>query len=1238
MLVLSRATGWATITTFNVSGNQTWTCPAGVTTVTVECWGGGGGGGGCGANYTLAGGGAGGSYVRYTMTVTPSTVYQLTVGAAGSAGSSSGGNGGTGGSSYFGNTTAGISSGASVLAVGGPGGSGNSTSGGATGTRIGGAAGGTATTSGNLPSSGAAANTAGTSGGTSIGGTSTQSSSGAGGAGAGSTGSAGGGAGGTVQASSNNNGKTGTAPGGGGSGGYQLTTAGITGGVGGAGQVAITYAQTYTWISGSAWLTAGNWNPSSGPPTNIDTAIFDGTSSSSPGIAMSTAGGAYSVGEIQLTGGANRTINNSSTTTAGTLTVNGINNVALQNSSTFILTFANGSSQNMPVAFGNSGESVDITSSGGITISSVITGGNGFTKTGSGSGILTLSGANTYSGDTTISGGTLALLGSSTIPATSVSLTVAGGAIFDVSATAGFTMDSAQTLKASGNGSTGTIKTTSTSGLTLGTTSGLQFTAYDGSTPPLTLSGNGMLTLQTGNPVTVTVNGSALGAGDYKLIAKGASGTVSGTPSSVMINGTGGLAANTVASLMIVAGELYLHVASTAGCTSAPNTPGTITQANPSGSTVCSSSSGVTYTIAPVSGATDYTWTVPSGGIIQGTATGPSITVNYSGATSGNVTVTANNACGNSSAATFAVTVDSSAPATPGTITQTGGATSTSVCANSAGITYSIAVVSGATSYTWTVPTGASITAGQGTTSITVNWGTAASGNVTVTADDPCGSSSAATLAVTVNPTAVSVTVSANPGTTICAGTPVTFTATPVNGGSTPSYQWKKNGSNVGTDSASYTDAGLVNSDQIQVTLTSSATCAAGPANSSTITMTVNTYGVIVISQNFGTTINAAPPTGWSVAGSPTWTIDTGSASSGYGGASGGANAEALGTVATDATIVTPIIDFSGLANGVLTFGVRGTATWTRSLVVEVSIDGGATFTAFSQTLSSGLNAATYNLQTINLGSTIDNKSQVQIRWRVAGSPSSGPNLRIDDVRLVSATSASITGPASFCQGGSAVLTASPGSSYIWSTTETTRSITVNSANTYSVTIFDADGCSSPANQTVTVNPLPTANNATYAETKGQTFKIAVSDLLTHASSGATLNNVSGTSASGANMAFDSTYVYYFSQLAGNDSFTYTVNSPSDCTSAAGTVSITAVVPGGVAQNITYSGGAVTINFAGIPGYQYEIQRSASMDFSSYDVLSTVTTPDSGLFSYTDNNPLQPNGFYRTMRYFPPNP
>jgi hypothetical protein len=84
------------------------------------------------------------------------------------------------------------------------------------------------------------------------------------------------------------------------------------------------------------------------------------------------------------------------------------------------------------------------------------------------------------------------------------------------------------------------------------------------------------------------------------------------------------------------------------------------------------------------------------------------------------------------------------------------------------------------------------------------------------------------------------VSISANPGNTICTGTNVTFTATPTNGG-TPSYQWKLNGNNVGTNSNTYSNSGLANGDVVTVVMTSSLACAIPAlATSNAITMTVN--------------------------------------------------------------------------------------------------------------------------------------------------------------------------------------------------------------------------------------------------------------------------------------------------------------------------------------------------------------------------------------------------------------
>jgi autotransporter-associated beta strand protein len=314
-------------------------------------------------------------------------------------------------------------------------------------------------------------------------------------------------------------------------------------------------------------------------------------------------------GTIDLTGGAETVASLAGTNTAASLVIG--------KSGTTAGTFTVGNARS--------------TSFAGVISGAPLAAGNTiFTKQGAGA--LTLPGVNTYSGSTTISAGTLALSGSGSI-ANSPIILLAGGATFDVSAlTTPLTLASGQALSASGTTTTGTIATTTGKGLTLASNSPLQFTAFNGSTAPLTISGAGTITLASTNPVTVTVTGGTpLAAGDYTLISKGTGGGVDGiAPTSLTVNGNG-VASGTTPSLQITGNQLILHVAP-------PTTP-TIAVSTSSLSSfgiiaVGSTSSEQSYTVSGSNLTSDITINAPTDFEIStttGTSFGSTVTLTQTG-------------------------------------------------------------------------------------------------------------------------------------------------------------------------------------------------------------------------------------------------------------------------------------------------------------------------------------------------------------------------------------------------------------------------------------------------------------------------------------------------------------------------------------------------------------------------------------------------------------------------------
>lgn len=258
--------------------------------------------------------------------------------------------------------------------------------------------------------------------------------------------------------------------------------------------------------------------------------------------------------------------------------------------------------------------------------------------------------------------------------------------------------------------------------------------------------------------------------------------------------------------------------------------------------TICAGTN-VTFTATPVNGGTSpsYQWK------LNGANTGSNSTT-YSNASLSNndqvaCVMTSNALCVLGSPVTsssITMTVNPNLPASVSIL-----ASSTTICPGTS-VTFTASPVNGGTTpaYQWQLNG-----ANTGSNSATYTSSSLVNNDVVkciMTSNATCITGSPATsnsITMTVNPALpVSVSIAASPSNTVCSGTTVTFTATPVNGGASPSFQWLLNGVNTGTNSASYSSSTLATGDAVSCILTSGASCATGsPATSNTVTMTVNT-------------------------------------------------------------------------------------------------------------------------------------------------------------------------------------------------------------------------------------------------------------------------------------------------------------------------------------------------------------------------------------------------------------
>lgn len=343
--------------------------------------------------------------------------------------------------------------------------------------------------------------------------------------------------------------------------------------------------------------------------------------------------------------------------------------------------------------------------------------------------------------------------------------------------------------------------------------------------------------IKTTPTITSTVAASNCGTGSVSLQAVASAGDVSWYAAA-----TGGTALGTGTSFTtpsISTTTTYYADATLDGCTTASRTAvvATINSLPTVSSVTGASRCGVgAVTLSATASAGTLSWyDTESGGSSLGTGT--SFNTGTLSETQTFYVEAVNNGCSSAARSAVTATINQSVTTTLG-IT----ASATSVCSGNA-ITFTASATNAGASpvYEWYIDDVA-----QEVNSTTFVWNSPVSGSVIKasisTSGIPCVVSEyveSSTITLTSSNVTPTISISASTGTTVCAGTSVTFNVSTTNAGTAPTYQWWYNDQPVST-SSSYTVSNPQNGDYVACTLFSSEACASpSQVVSNMLTMTV---------------------------------------------------------------------------------------------------------------------------------------------------------------------------------------------------------------------------------------------------------------------------------------------------------------------------------------------------------------------------------------------------------------
>lgn len=356
---------------------------------------------------------------------------------------------------------------------------------------------------------------------------------------------------------------------------------------------------------------------------------------------------------------------------------------------------------------------------------------------------------------------------------------------------------------------------------------------------------------------------------------------------------------------------------------------------------------------------------------------------------------------------------------------------------------------SGMTNYSWLVSAGGTITSGGTTTSstVTVTWNTEGAQNVSVNYTNAYGSAGAAPTVYPVTlsafPTAV---ITAGGATTFCQGNSVLLTSS-----EGTSYLWS-----TGATTQSIT---AITTGNYTVKVTTPGGCSAtSTATTLTVsplpTATITPAGEVAICGANSVVLSASQGTSYLWSNGATAKDISVSTLGDYTVAITNANG-------CSATSPATTVKLSPAANAVITTSGSTTICEGNSVILTASKNesylwsNGATTQSITVTV-----AGNYSVVVTN----------------ICGDTKTSDLTSVTVNPLPSTATISPAGATTICEGNSVILTASSGSSYLWSNGATTQSITVSAAGNYSVTVANENGCSTTSIETtVAVNPLSIA-------------------------------------------------------------------------------------------------------------------------------------------------------------------